>query len=508
MSDFTTGLNDAQRQAVEHGDGPLLILAGAGSGKTKTLTHRIAHLVQNKGLAGSSILAVTFTNKAAKEMRERLAHLLGEDASHRGFMPWMGTFHSICVRILRYDGEHIEIPKNFVILDETDRLSFIKQVMKEQGISEKSYSPRSVASLISGAKNEGIRASEYAETASLPLQRIVADVFPRYETMRRNAKALDFDDLLLETVRLFTDVSAVLDVWRRRFQYILVDEYQDTNKIQYKLIKLLTGEKENICVVGDDWQCLPAGALVTTQEGQKLIETVQAGDVVLAAAGYGKTHAATVARVRHFSYDDELFEVQTASGRVFRATPRHIMFARFEPTNRFFVYLMYVSGKGYRIGLAKGTRNSGQRDGISLRVRANQERAERIWVLATCETRADAQYHEALYSYTYGIPMLVFRADNNRAMSLTQQQIDRLYAAIDTEKRVEKLFTDLLLQFDYPHFVSQATTRHGRAGCVVNLVLFGDKRSSTASPWSSSRLPPPNRRRLASITRTTGSPIF
>ena len=256
MSDFTTGLNDAQRQAVEHGDGPLLILAGAGSGKTKTLTHRIAHLVQNKGLAGSSILAVTFTNKAAKEMRERLAHLLGEDASHRGFMPWMGTFHSICVRILRYDGEHIEIPKNFVILDETDRLSFIKQVMKEQGISEKSYSPRSVASLISGAKNEGIRASEYAETASLPLQRIVADVFPRYETMRRNAKALDFDDLLLETVRLFTDVSAVLDVWRRRFQYILVDEYQDTNKIQYKLIKLLTGEKENICVVGDDWQSI------------------------------------------------------------------------------------------------------------------------------------------------------------------------------------------------------------------------------------------------------------
>lgn len=254
--DMIEGLNEAQQQAVLHGDGPLLLLAGAGSGKTKTLTHRIAHLVAYHGVPSAAILAVTFTNKAAKEMRERLAALLGDNANNRSFMPWMGTFHSICVRMLRFDGEHIGIPKNFVILDESDRMSFIKQVMREQGVSEKSHSPRSIASLISSAKNEGLSASDYAQTASLPLQRVVADIFPRYERLKHHAKALDFDDLLLEAVRLVSSVPELLELWRRRFQYILVDEYQDTNKVQYSLIKLLTGERENICVVGDDWQSI------------------------------------------------------------------------------------------------------------------------------------------------------------------------------------------------------------------------------------------------------------
>lgn len=253
--DILEGLNEAQRQAVEHTNGPLLLLAGAGSGKTKTLTHRIAKLVQ-EGTPSGAVLAVTFTNKAAKEMRERLASLLQDDASNRSFMPWMGTFHSICVRMLRYDGENIGIPKNFVILDEADRLGFIKAVMREQNVSEKTNSPRSVASLISSAKNEGLSAAEYAETAQLPLQKIVAKVFPRYESMRRNAKALDFDDLLLEAVRMLSDVPQVLELWQKRFQYILVDEYQDTNKVQYKLIKMLAGTRENICVVGDDWQSI------------------------------------------------------------------------------------------------------------------------------------------------------------------------------------------------------------------------------------------------------------
>lgn len=254
--DMVEGLNDAQRRAVLHGSGPLLLLAGAGSGKTKTLTHRIAHLVANHGVPTGAILAVTFTNKAAKEMRERLAKLLGEQPEHRSFMPWMGTFHSICVRILRYDGEHVGIPKNFVILDESDKMSFIKQVMKELGVSEKSYSSRSVAGMISSAKNEGVSAAEYGMTASLPLQKVVADIFPRYESMKKHAKALDFDDLLLETLRLFRSVPEVLELWHRRFQYVLVDEYQDTNKVQYDLIKLVTGEQENICVVGDDWQSI------------------------------------------------------------------------------------------------------------------------------------------------------------------------------------------------------------------------------------------------------------
>lgn len=256
MSDLLTGLNDAQRSAVEHSGGPLLLLAGAGSGKTKTLTHRIAYLIAEKHVPSHSILAVTFTNKAAREMRERLASLLGEDANNRSFMPWMGTFHSICVRLLRMEGEHIGVPRSFVILDDADKQSFVKQAMKQLGISEKSYPPRSVSSQISSAKNDGVSAAEYAETARLPMQRIVADVYPRYERLRREAAALDFDDLLSEAVRLFTTVPELRTLWRQRFSHVMIDEYQDTNAVQYRLIKLLTGEAQNICVVGDDWQSI------------------------------------------------------------------------------------------------------------------------------------------------------------------------------------------------------------------------------------------------------------
>ncbi|MFZ1458652.1 MAG: UvrD-helicase domain-containing protein [Candidatus Saccharimonadales bacterium] len=252
---FVTGLNNAQKSAVLHEDGPLLILAGAGSGKTKTLTHRIARLLE-AGVPSGAILAVTFTNKAAREMRERLAHMTGQSADSRSFMPWMGTFHSICVRMLRFDGEHIGIPRNFIILDEADRLSLVKQAMKQRGISEKSFTPRGIASQISTAKNDLVSAAEYASLAKLPMQKAAADVFPTYERLRQSTAALDFDDLIAEAVRLLRSSDELLAVWQKRFAYIMIDEYQDTNAAQYRLIKLLTGDAKNICVVGDDWQSI------------------------------------------------------------------------------------------------------------------------------------------------------------------------------------------------------------------------------------------------------------
>jgi DNA helicase-2/ATP-dependent DNA helicase PcrA len=256
MSALLKDLNSAQGEAVMHDDGPLLILAGAGSGKTKTLTHRIAYLVAEKYVRPQSILAVTFTNKAAREMRERLGHLLGHDGTDRAFMPWMGTFHSICVRLLRFDGEHIGVPKNFVIFDEADRLGAIKQVMKQLNISEKQYTPRSISGMISSAKNDLVSPEEFAATARLPGQAIAADIYPRYEKLRKNAAALDFDDLIAETVRLLSDVPEIRKKWQQNFQYVLIDEYQDTNAAQYGLIKLLMNEHKNICVVGDDWQSI------------------------------------------------------------------------------------------------------------------------------------------------------------------------------------------------------------------------------------------------------------
>lgn len=255
-SSLLEGLNDEQKRAVVHAEGPLLLLAGAGSGKTKTLTHRIAYLVREKSVYPRQVLAVTFTNKAAKEMRERLLSLMQVPESDKTMFPWLGTFHSVCVRLLRIDGEQIEIPRNFVIFDDSDKISAIKQAMKQHHITDKQYSPRSISSMISSAKNDLISPQEYANHAQLPLQKVVASVYPTYERIRRDAAALDFDDIIIETVRLLRSVVGVREKWQQYFSHVLIDEYQDTNTAQYNLVKLLLGDNQNICVVGDDWQSI------------------------------------------------------------------------------------------------------------------------------------------------------------------------------------------------------------------------------------------------------------
>ena len=249
-------LNQQQRLAVQHGDGPLLILAGAGSGKTKTLTHRIAYLIEQQGVWPSRILAVTFTNKAAKEMRLRLAQLLGEEADQPHFMPWMGTFHSICVRLLRQDGGAIGLDRRFVIYDTDDQIGLLKQLMKRQGLSDRDLRPRAVQAAISAAKNRLLTPEEYAATALSPTKQQIAQLFADYQTALTQAHALDFDDLLLKTVELLRDHLAVRHKWQQQFVHILIDEYQDTNAVQYQLIKLLVNQQRNLCVVGDDAQSI------------------------------------------------------------------------------------------------------------------------------------------------------------------------------------------------------------------------------------------------------------
>jgi DNA helicase II / ATP-dependent DNA helicase PcrA len=255
--DLLTGLNPEQRRAVETTEGPLLIQAGAGSGKTKTLTHRIAHIISSGKATAFNILAVTFTNKAAKEMRERVARLLGENPNNRGFMPYMGTFHGICVRILRQDGEHIGISRSFVIFDESDRQAAVKQTSKQLMIDEKSFPARVLSGIISSAKNEMMSPVELADAAgSSPAQRTAAQVYPLYQAALKEASALDFDDLISRTVHLLKTQPEIRKKWQTQFKYIMIDEYQDTNAAQYKLVKLLTNEQHNIAVVGDDWQSI------------------------------------------------------------------------------------------------------------------------------------------------------------------------------------------------------------------------------------------------------------
>jgi len=251
-----TGLNDEQRRAVESTEGPLLIQAGAGSGKTKTLTHRIAYIIAKDLATPFNILAVTFTNKAAKEMRERVAVLLGENPNNRSFMPYMGTFHGMCVRLLRQDGEHIGVPKNFVIFDESDRINIIKKISKEINLHEKTFPARTIGTYISSAKNDLVGTDAYANAAKSPAQEAAAKIYPRYQKALKDAGGLDFDDLITKTVAMLQGKKELQTKWQNQFRYVMIDEYQDTNAAQYKLVKLLTNKDNNIAVVGDDWQSI------------------------------------------------------------------------------------------------------------------------------------------------------------------------------------------------------------------------------------------------------------
>jgi DNA helicase II / ATP-dependent DNA helicase PcrA len=251
-------LNPQQREAVEAVDGPLLILAGAGSGKTRVITYRIVHLIENKGVEPDSILAVTFTNKASAEMAERVGSMLGGRTLRK---PLIATFHSFCVRVLRRDIEELKIgnagyKKDFAIYDESDQQAVVKGVMRRLGLDDKQLKPSAVLSRISWAKNHMLDPQELYLQSADPITEKIAHIFEEYRKELRKSNALDFDDLLLETVRLLKSSAATRERYQRRYQYMLIDEYQDTNRPQYELIKLLAGPAHNVCVVGDEDQSI------------------------------------------------------------------------------------------------------------------------------------------------------------------------------------------------------------------------------------------------------------
>jgi DNA helicase-2/ATP-dependent DNA helicase PcrA len=246
------GLNEPQRQAVVHGEGPLLVLAGAGSGKTRVLTHRIAYLLATGAARPGEILAITFTNKAASEMRERVGALIGRSVRAM----WVTTFHSACARMLRADAEKLGYARTFTIYDESDSLRMLKRCMTELGIDPKRYPPRSLRSQISGAKNKLVDAAAYAQAQGSVFEETAAAVYGLYEKRMLEANAMDFDDLLVRTVNVLELSDEARERWRRTFRHVLVDEYQDTNHAQYRLLQLLTSEHGNLMVVGDEDQSI------------------------------------------------------------------------------------------------------------------------------------------------------------------------------------------------------------------------------------------------------------
>ena len=256
MSNLLDQLNIQQRAAVEQSDGPLLILAGAGSGKTRVITYRMAFLIEAKGVPPENLLAVTFTNKAADQMKERVATLLGGRVELRPGAPHVSTFHSFCVSVLRRHIDHLGYSRDFTIYDDDDQLRLMKICIQELGLEEQITSPRGILSQVSYAKNRGLTPQEMYRQAPDGALEKVSTLFDRYEGKLRQENALDFDDLLLKTVELFYKAPEVCEAYSQRFRYVLVDEYQDTNRTQYQLIRQLTLLHQNLCVVGDEDQSI------------------------------------------------------------------------------------------------------------------------------------------------------------------------------------------------------------------------------------------------------------
>ncbi|MBM3239533.1 ATP-dependent DNA helicase PcrA [Candidatus Poribacteria bacterium] len=524
MNSILENLNPVQKEAVQHIDGPLLLLSGAGSGKTRVITHRIAYLILEHGVSPLNILAVTFTNKAAEEMKKRLENLIGLASK----LVWAATFHSSCARILRKDIDKFGYSSSFTIYDGTDQNVLMKEILSNRRFRNISLGAGAILNEISRAKERLMTYDDYAKMTGDVFEGSVSEVYKEYQTYLKTNNALDFDDLIMLTVQLFAEYPDVLEFYQEKFRYILVDEYQDTNHSQYQLIRMLAAKHKNICVVGDDDQCLPAGTLISTPNGQMPIEDVRWEDIVISASGRSLTHQAPVIGIHRKEYEGKLLKITTESGTTLRATPNHVLFASLSADeNIHCVYLMYRRDKGYRIGISKGARSNGFKDRpleVGIRQRCVQENADqtfspnfsfkkkssiirntkerkslikkkrrgnfstKAWIIKICESRSEAQLWEEYYSIQYGIPTTVFDALGG-ANNLNPNQIDSLYSMIDTERNAQRLMRDLYIFHDYPHHRPKGISGNRLPDRqTVNFIMFSDKRRSNKSPWNAHRI--------------------
>jgi DNA helicase-2/ATP-dependent DNA helicase PcrA len=379
--ELLAGLNPAQREAVLHVDGPLLVVAGAGSGKTRVLTHRVAHLIRAHGVKPNEILAITFTNKAATEMRERLERILGRTAR----AIWILTFHAACGRILRREAERLGYRSSFTIYDQADQVRLVKACLEELGKDPKRFTPRGIHAQISNAKNQLIGPEEYTSRVASFWDQTVAEVYELYQRRLFGSNAVDFDDMLMLTVDVLERFPEALERWQSAFHHVLVDEYQDTNKAQYRLLQLLAAKHRNVFAVGDPDQCLVAGTQVTMADGStKPIEAVVEGDEVLSCFGSGRFGAARVVGT-YASRRRSGIAITTRAGSRLVSTRDHVHFAGFKPgltPQLHMTYLMWKRGVGFRVGISRMYTN-GRNHLPGPAFRMNQEHADAVWVVST-----------------------------------------------------------------------------------------------------------------------------
>ena len=351
-------------------DGPVLVVAGAGSGKTRLLTHRVAYLIAERRVSPFGILAITFTNKAAGEMKERVASLVGPVAHKM----WVSTFHSACARILRREAGLLGYRSSFSIYDESDASRLVDYVRRDMNLDPKRYPPRRLHGAISAMKNELIGPEQALAAATTQAEKRLADIYVEYQKRLGDASAADFDDLLLLVVRLFREHPDALARWRHRFGHVLVDEFQDTNLAQWELVRLLAEEHRNVMVVGDADQCLVPGTLVTMADRTtRPIEQIAVGDQVLSNYGSGDFRSAPYVLLRHRSRAAEGTKITMTSGREIVSTPEHVHFA------------------GYLAGLGAGSRRPGDGAAYQRPSRCATLSATRRMVVTLCDEQRGAR---------------------------------------------------------------------------------------------------------------------
>ena len=491
-------LDPEQREAVLCTDGPLLVIAGAGSGKTRVMTERTAHLIEQGIAHPGQILSITFTNKAAGEMRERLARRVGPELA--GTVR-LGTFHALCARILRAHPGDSGRSARYSIYDEGDSKRVLERYLTR---ADKARIERDeVLAAISRAKNHLVARDRFLcatpdELGGLVLhddiKQIITSVWGQVDAELERSDALDFDDLIGFTVALLERQADVLAGYRRRWRYVQVDEHQDTNPLQDRLLRLLAGENPNLMVVGDDQQCLVAGTPITMADGtQRPIEEVRPGDEVRSSHGRGRFVGARVTRVHHSTAADGI-AIVTASGRRLVSTPEHIHFAGYRPGTTLPLFLTYVmrrAGVGFRVGTTRTIiGDKAEHSGLALRTR--YERGDAAWVVSTHSNEMEARLEEASLSLRYGVPTVPFIArcqSKDRAGTVVgkQRALDRLYSSLDTETGARRLLADHGLS------LSHRTTCHRTP------------RGAAATSWSGAVPVPDGRSRAGGDRRGPGA---
>jgi DNA helicase-2/ATP-dependent DNA helicase PcrA len=477
------GLNPQQLEAVTHGEGPLLILAGAGSGKTRVLTHRIAYLVANEFAKPNEILAITFTNKAAAEMRSRAELLVGA----RVRAMWVMTFHAACARMLRAHADRLGYTRQFTIYDQADARRLVKRCIEDQGIDPKRFTPGAIHSQISDAKNKLRDADAYAQMVGSFFEQTVAEVYRQYERELHRMNAMDFDDLLVRAVDVMELFPEVRSKYSTGFRDVLVDEYQDTNAVQYRWLQLIAGEHRNLMVVGDDAQCLVQGTLVTMADGSdRPIEAIRVGDQVLSGYGSGDFRPATVLRTHRSGRADGV-AITLRSGRRLVSTVDHTHFAGYlagRTPQLHLTDLMWRRDRGFRVGTSRTYPNGQVKPVVGVGQRVRGGRADAAWVISTHRTEADARYAEASLSIRYGLPTVPLAArrtadHNGGSLAGDQYLLERLFAEPDTAVGAHRLHADSGLEFARPHFQSGTYTKTEVRRRKLAISLCGDRRGTS-----------------------------